>query len=43
MGHYEFRDYFFLNREYWELSGGPVVKTPGSQGRAPGFNPWLGN
>ena len=30
MGHYEFRDYFFLNGESWELPGGSVVKTPGS-------------
>ena len=24
-------------------TGGPVVKTPGSQRRGPGFNPWSGN
>ena len=23
--------------------GGPVAKTPCSQGRGPGFNPWAGN
>ena len=23
--------------------GGPVAKSPSSQGRRPGFNPWSGN
>ena len=26
-----------------DFPGGPVVKTPGSQCRRPGFNPWSGN
>ena len=26
-----------------EFPGGPVVKTPHSQFRGPGFNPWSGN
>ena len=26
-----------------DFSGGPVVKTPRSQCRRPGFSPWLGN
>ena len=26
-----------------EFPGGPVAKTPGSQGRGPRFNPWSGN
>ena len=25
------------------LPGGPVAKTPGSQCRGPGFQPWSGN
>ena len=37
----------FLNHlrkgQLWEFSGGPVVKTPRSQCRGPGFDPWLGN
>ena len=27
----------------WDFAGGPVVKTPCSQSRGLGFNPWLGN
>ena len=27
----------------WDFSGGPVTKTPSSQCRGPGFNPWSGN
>ena len=28
---------------YWDFPGGPVAKTPCSQCRGPGFNPWSGN
>ena len=27
----------------WDFPGGPAVKTPRSQCRGPGFNPWSGN
>ena len=27
----------------WDFPGGPVVKTPRSQCRGPGFDPWSGN
>ena len=27
----------------WDFPGGPVVKTPHSQCRGHGFDPWLGN
>ena len=26
-----------------DVPGGPVVRTPRSHGRGPGFSPWLGN
>ena len=26
-----------------DFPGGPVAKSPCSQGRRPGFNPWSGN
>ena len=29
--------------ESWDFPGGPVVKTPHSQCRGPGFDPWSGN
>ena len=28
---------------HWGFPGGPVGKTPHSQCRGPGFNPWSGN
>ena len=31
------------NLEGRDFSGGPVAKTPCSQCRGPGFDPWLGN
>ena len=27
----------------WDFPGGPLAKTPYSQCRGPGFNPWSGN
>jgi len=30
-------------REPWVFPGSPVAKTPCSQSRGPGFNPWSGN
>ena len=30
-------------RQERDIPGGPVVKTPCSQCRGHGFNPWLGN
>ena len=27
----------------WDFPGGPVVRTPCSQCRGPGFDPWSGN
>ena len=27
----------------WDFPGGPTVKTPSSQCRGPGLDPWLGN
>ena len=27
----------------WDFSGGPVIKTPCSQCRGHGFDPWSGN
>ena len=27
----------------WDFPGGPVAKTPRSQGRGPGFSRWSGN
>ena len=32
-----------LKKESWDFPGGTVVKTPWSQCRGPGFNPWSGN
>ena len=31
------------NVTLWDLPGGPVAKTPGTQCRGPGFDPWSGN
>ena len=28
---------------FWDCPGGPVAKTPGSQGRGLEFEPWSGN
>ena len=30
-------------RDWGDFPGGPVAKTPCSQYRGPGFNPWSGN
>ena len=32
-----------MKESLWDFPGGPVAKTPCSQCRGPGFNPWLGN
>ena len=36
-----------VNNLFWkkqgDFPGGPAVKTPRSQCRGPGFDPWLGN
>ena len=32
-----------LKTGFRDFSGGPVAKTPRSQCRGPGYNPWLGN
>ena len=32
-----------FNSFSWDSPSGPVVKTPCSQSRGLGFNPWLGN
>ena len=29
--------------QFWEFPGGPVGKTPCSQFRGPGLDPWSGN
>ena len=31
------------NVDFRDLPGGPVAKSPGSQCRGPGFDPWSGN
>ena len=33
----------YFKSESGNSPGGPVVKTPCSQGRGPGFDSWLGN
>ena len=33
----------YKNSCTWDFPGGPVVKTPYSQCRGPGFDPWSGN
>ena len=33
----------YLNYVHGDFPGGPVAKTPSSQCRGPGFNPWSGN
>ena len=30
-------------KTFWDVPGGPVVKTSCSQSRGPTFNPWSGN
>ena len=32
-----------INSPLGDFPGGPVAKTPRSQCRGPGFDPWLGN
>ena len=32
-----------LKRASWDFPGGTVVKTPSSQCKGPGFDPWSGN
>ena len=31
------------NPQKWDFPGCPMAKTPSSQSRGPGFNPWSGN
>ena len=38
-GKKKFKEY----KNYRDFPGGPVAKTPHSQCRGPGFNPWSGN
>ena len=43
-GHFFFKFTFdSFKRHLGDFPGGPVAKTPQSQGQGPGFNPWLGN
>ena len=37
------RGYFILKHRLWDFPGGPVTKTPSSQCRGPGFDPWSRN
>ena len=37
------RVWVHISNLYWDFPGGPVAKTPHSQCRGPGFNPWPGN
>ena len=34
---------FLSEHSSWDFPGGPVAKTPRSQCRGPGFDPWSGN
>ena len=35
--------FYQIKRRNRDFPGGPVAKSPHSQGREPGFNPWSGN